>query len=222
MTPKPVVEDRVIRPPHLPRSHRAAAQLRRSWSAFLPDAAPDKRAQLVRRLLADREGYAEHWLTFWNDLLRNDYKGAGFIDGGRKQISGWLYHALATNLPYDRFVAELVNPTSASEGFSRGIIWRGNVNASMLPPMQAAQSVSQVFMGVNLKCASCHDSFVNDWSLSDAYGLAAVYADAPLELVHCDKPTGKLAAMRFLYPELGKSRRRRCRSRRGCNGSRRS
>ncbi|MEI9893234.1 MAG: hypothetical protein WDN28_04845 [Chthoniobacter sp.] len=28
-------------------------------------------------------------------------------------------------MPYDRFVAELVNPTKASEGFSRGIIWRG-------------------------------------------------------------------------------------------------
>jgi len=63
--------------------------------------------------------------------------------------------------------------------------------------------VSQIFMGVNLKCASCHDSFVNDWTLADAYGLAAVYSDDRLELVHCDKPTGKTAAVRFLYPQLG-------------------
>jgi len=171
--------------------------------AFLQDPAPDKRAQLVRSLLADKRNYADHWLTFWNDLLRNDYKGTGFIDGGRKQISGWLYQSLIDNKPYDRFVAELVNPTRASEGFSRGIIWRGNVNASMLPPMQAAQNVSQVFLGVNLKCASCHDSFVNDWSLADAYGLAAVYSDEPMELIHCDKPTGKKSAPRFLYPEIG-------------------
>jgi hypothetical protein len=170
---------------------------------FLRDGAADKRTQLVRRLLADKRNYAEHWLSFWNDLLRNDYKGAGFIDGGRKQVSDWLYRSLIENKPYDRFVAELVRPNPASEGFSRGIIWRGNVNASMLPPMQAAQSVSQVFLGVNLKCASCHDSFVNDWSLADAYGMAAVYADEPLELVHCDKPTGKKAALRFLYPEVG-------------------
>ena len=59
--------------------------------------------------------------------------------------------------------------------------------------MQAAQNVAQVFMGVNLKCASCHDSFINDWTLADAYGLAAVYSDETLELVHCDKPTGKSA-----------------------------
>ena len=170
---------------------------------FLNDAAPDKRAKLVRALLADNRDYADHWLTFWNDLLRNDYKGAGFIDGGRKQISGWLYSALIKSLPYDRFVAQLISPDRESEGFTRGIIWRGNVNVSMLPPMQAAQNVSQVFLGVNLKCASCHDSFVNDWALSDAYGLAAAYADEPLELVHCDKPTGKKASLRFLYPEIG-------------------
>jgi mono/diheme cytochrome c family protein len=171
--------------------------------AFLADTALDKRDRLVRALLDDRRNYADHWLTFWSDLLRNDYKGTGFIDGGRKQISNWLYQALLLNLPYDRFVAQLVAPGVESEGFTRGIIWRGNVNASMLPPMQAAQNVSQVFLGVNLKCASCHDSFINDWSLADAYGMAAVFSDAPLELVHCDKPTGKTAAIRFLYPEIG-------------------
>jgi len=170
---------------------------------FINNPAPEKRPTLVRTLLADRRGYADHWLTFWNDLLRNDYRGAGFIDGGRKQISGWLYQSLIENKPYDRFVAELVAPTKASEGFSRGIIWRGTVPAAMLPPMQAAQNVSQVFMGVNLKCTSCHDSFINDWTLADAYGLAAVYSDEPLELVECDKPTGRTAAMRFLYPEIG-------------------
>jgi hypothetical protein len=136
-------------------------------------------------------------------MLRNDYRGTGYIDGGRRQISGWLYSALIENKPYDRFVGELVNPTSVSEGFARGILWRGTVNASMLPPMQAAQNISQVFMGVNLKCASCHDSFINDWTLADSYGLAAIYSDEHLELVQCDKPTGKTATLRFLYPQLG-------------------
>ncbi len=171
--------------------------------AFLADRAADKRTQLVQRLLADHQGYAEHWLTFWNDLLRNDYKGTGYIDGGRKPITTWLYTALARNLPYDRFVAQLVDPGTESEGFVNGILWRGAVNASMVPPMQAAQSVAQVFLGVNLKCASCHDSFINDYTLKDAYGLASIYADAPLEIAECDKPTGHIAQVKFLYSELG-------------------
>lgn len=171
--------------------------------AFLADASPDKREKLVAKLLSDKRRYAEHWLTFWNDLLRNDYKGTGYIDGGRKQISSWLFSALFTNMPYDKFVAQLVNPTKESEGFINGIVWRGAVNASQVPPMQAAQSIGQVFMGVNLKCASCHDSFINDYTLADAYGIAAIYATNDLEIAECDKPTGKKAKVKFLYSELG-------------------
>jgi hypothetical protein len=171
--------------------------------SFVADRRPDKRSALVRRLLNEDRRYAEHWLTFWNDALRNDYRGTGYIDGGRRQITGWLYAALAGNMPFDQFVRELVNPGPASEGFTRGIVWRGVVNASQTPEMQAAQHVSQVFMGVNLKCASCHDSFIDDWTLADAYGLAGVYADDPLEMVLCDKPTGEIAPLKFLYSSLG-------------------
>ncbi len=170
---------------------------------FLTSTASDKRERLVDQLLSDNRRYAEHWLTFWNDLLRNDYRGTGYIDGGRKQITRWLYSALATNMPYDRFVATLINPNEESQGFTKGIVWRGVVNASQTPPMQAAQNISQVFMGINLKCASCHDSFIDDWTLADSYGLASVYAEEPLEMVRCDKPTGKFATLKFLYPELG-------------------
>ncbi|HEU4754226.1 MAG TPA: DUF1553 domain-containing protein, partial [Armatimonadota bacterium] len=64
-------------------------------------------------------------------------------------------------------------------------------------------NISQVFMGVNLKCASCHDSFISTWKLADAYGMAGLYAEKPLEMVRCDRPTGKIAPVKFLYPELG-------------------
>ncbi len=170
---------------------------------FLADEAVDKREALVQRLLHDRQAYAEHWLSFWNDLLRNDYRGVGYIDGGRKPITNWLYTALAQNKPYDEFVTELVDPGLAAEGFTKGISWRGAVNASMLPPMQAAQNVAHVFLGVNLKCASCHDSFIDDYTLADAYGLASVYADGPLEVAECDQPTGEMSRVKFLYEEIG-------------------
>jgi hypothetical protein len=172
-------------------------------STFLKDPATDKRGRLVRRLLDDQRGYSDHWLTFWNDLLRNDYSGTGYIDGGRKQISGWLYSSLLANKPYDQFVRELISPTPESEGFIKGIQWRGNVNASQVRELQFAQNISQVFFGINMKCASCHDSFIDRWKLDDAYSLAAVVADRPLEIHRCDKPTGKRASPRFVFPELG-------------------
>ncbi len=171
--------------------------------AFVADKSPDKRAVLVRRLLDNQVAYADHWITFWNDLLRNDYAGTGFIDGGREQITGWLYESLLKNKPYDQFVRELVSPTPESAGFAKGIIWRGQVNASQRPELQFSQNVGQVFLGINLKCASCHDSFVDDWKLTDAYGLAAITSNEPLEIHRCDKPTGEMAKAYFLFPELG-------------------
>ena len=172
-------------------------------SAFLADTDPAKRAKAVEAILQRNRDYAAHWMTFWNDLLRNDYAGTGFIDGGRKQITPWLYQALLNNKHYDEFVRELIAPTPESEGFAKGIIWRGRVNASQVPPLQFSQNVGQVFLGINLKCASCHDSFIDDWKLTDAYGLAAVVADEPLELHRCDIPQGKMAEPKFVFAELG-------------------
>src|SRR5262245_34592111 len=172
--------------------------------AFLKDPAADRRARLARRLLDEKRADAEHWLTFWNDLLRNDYAGTGYIDGGRKQITSWLYRALLDNKKYDQFVRELISPTAESEGFIKGIKWRGRVNASQVPELQFSQNISQVFFGINMKCASCHDSFIDTWKLDDAYGLAAIIADAPLEVHRCDKPAGRKAVPRFVFPALGK------------------
>jgi hypothetical protein len=171
---------------------------------FVADQRPDKRERLVRELLADDVAYAEHWLTFWNDLLRNDYTGTGFITGGRKQITKWLYDALVTNKPYDQFARELIAPpTPESEGYIQGIRWRGEVSAGQTVEIQFAQSIGQSFLGINLKCASCHDSFIDRWKLDEAYGLAAIYSSRPLELHRCDKPLGKTAQAAWLFPELG-------------------
>ena len=170
---------------------------------FLADQDDDKRAKLVKRLLANEELYAGHWISFYNDLLRND---EGVIyHGGRESITDWLLSALRENKRYDRMVRELLNPEGdeSAEGFLIGVNWRGTVNASQTPAMQAAQNSAQVFLGINLKCASCHDSFVNQWKLADAYGLAGFFSEEPLALVRCDAPTGQMAAVKFLFPELG-------------------
>jgi Protein of unknown function (DUF1549)/Protein of unknown function (DUF1553) len=174
-----------------------------SMDAFMNNTAPDKRESLVRELLSRNDDYAQHWLTFWNDALRNDYSGTGYITEGRFGITKWLYSALRDNKPYDVFVKELVSPGKESEGFIKGIKWRGTINASQRTEMQAAQNVSQVLLGLNLKCASCHDSFISDWKLDDSYAFANIFSDSILEINRCDKPTGRMAGRRILFKELG-------------------
>jgi hypothetical protein len=170
---------------------------------FLKSTDSNKREKLIDSLLADDIAYAEHWLTFWNDLLRNDYSGTGFITGGRKQITTWLHRSLVENKPYNKFVQELIVTTPESHGFIQGIKWRGNVNSSQTLEVQFAQNISQAFLGINMKCASCHDSFIDHWKVAEAYGLAAIYSTRELEIHRCDKPTGKIAKAAWMFPELG-------------------
>jgi hypothetical protein len=183
------------------------AQLR----AFEASADPKKREALVESLLADSAKYADHWISFWNDLLRNEDGVTYFSEtAGRKSITDWLHPALRSNLPYDTFVAKLLNPTLPSdpEGFLTGVNWRGETSAAVTPWMQASQNTAQVFLGINLKCTSCHDSFVNRWKLKDAYGLAAYFAPEPrLRMYRCDVAQDAYAEPGFLFPELSRAPR---------------
>lgn len=179
--------------------------------AFLRDTRVDKRARLVEALLADDQKYADHWMSFWNDLLRNEDGVTYFSDaagGARRSITPWLLDALRTNLPYDRFVTKLLSPSGAGDpdGFLIGVNWRGETSAAVTPWMQASQSTAQVFLGVNMKCNACHDSFVSRWSLKDAYGLAAFFSPEPrLQLFRCDVARNEYAEPRFPFPEVSRT-----------------
>ena len=177
--------------------------------AFAADRTPNKRSALVQRLLADDDKYAQHWISFWNDLLRNE-EGVNYYSetSSRKSISTWLLSALTTNVPYNRWVEQLLAPARPEDpdGFLIGVNWRGEVNASQTPAMQAAQNSAQIFLGLNLKCNSCHDSFISKWKLKDAYGLASFFSeDARLRLYRCDVPQDDYATPAFLFPELDRA-----------------
>src|SRR5260370_12624789 len=114
--------------------------IREQLAAFAEWSEPGKRDGLVKALLANNTNYSEHWITFWNDLLRNE-EGVNYA-GTRRSITQWLLKSLQENQPYNEFVAQLLNPEGASapDGFLLGVNWRGDVNASQTPVMQAAQN----------------------------------------------------------------------------------
>lgn len=178
---------------------------------FEADEHSDKRLQLVTTLLADDAKYADNWISFWNDLLRNDEGVVYYSEtANRKTITPWLLNALKTNKPYNEWVDELLDPTKPSdpEGFLIGVNWRGVVSASQTPALQAAQNSAQIFLGINLKCNSCHDNFVGKrWKLTDSYALAAYFANEDkLQLYRCDVPQeGKFVTASFLFPELNRT-----------------
>ena len=195
---------------------------------FVCDPSPGKREALVRDLLRDQERYADHWITFWQDLLRDGKIDVGSTDVFQP-ITVWLRKSLEANTPYDEMARELVNPTGLdaaiqykhdslagkakedrrygapdAAGFVAGLqagleIPRGDQQWQV----QATQNISQVFLGVQIKCATCHDSFIDEWTMNDAWGLASVYSDMPLEAVRCEIPTGAKPPVKFLFEEVG-------------------
>lgn len=178
--------------------------------AFLADPSADKRDRLVTTLLADNTKYAEHWMSFWNDLLRNDDGLSYFSDadgGGRQSITPYMLPALTNNTPYNEILSRLINPTEPGDpaGFVIGVNWRGETSAAVTPWMQAAQNSAQVFLGVNFKCNACHNSFISKWKLKDAYGLAAYFSPEPkLRLYRCDIARDEYTDASFFFPELAR------------------
>src|SRR5207248_1364364 len=150
----------------------------------------------------------EHWTSYWNDLLRND-EGVTYYSetAGRKSITDWLLAALENNTSFKQWVLKLLNPVGPTDpdGFLIGVNWRGTVSASQSPALQAAQNTAQIFLGINLKCNSCHDSFISKWKLKDAYSLAGYFsAEEQLRLYRCDVAQEQFATAGFLYPELNR------------------
>ena len=75
--------------------------------------------------------------------------------------------------------------------------------ASSDPESHGAASDRWYVLGTQIKCATCHDSFTSRWTQAELWGLATIFADGPMEIARCEKPTGKFATPGFLFPELG-------------------
>lgn len=140
--------------------------------AYQADTRLDKRARLIDRLLEQPE-YASYFALKWADILRN--RGTGFFTTmqrpGTARFAGWIRDCFATNMPYDRFVAELLAATGSMEK-NPSTLWYRTVRNNQ----DYVESVAQAFLGVRIQCAQCHHHPAERWSQSDYYSLAAVFA----------------------------------------------
>jgi hypothetical protein len=137
--------------------------------AFLQSTDPAKREKLVDRLVA-RPEFADFWALKWADLLRNEEKTMG--EKGAWVLQRWLRDALARDLPLDDLARRIVAGLGSTWQNPPASFYRTNRD-----PMTAAESVGQVFLGVRLQCARCHNHPFDVWTQDDYYGLAAFFAN---------------------------------------------
>ncbi len=150
--------------------------------AFLADSSPTKKADLVARLLGDDfiDEYARNWTDVWTAvLIGRDVDNDNVSRPGMRQ---WLRRALSKNIPYDRFMEELVTATGANtykdgvEGFNgatnflSGKMEEGGV--------QATAKTAQIFLGVQVQCTQCHNHPFNKGKQNQFWEMNAFFRQA--------------------------------------------
>ncbi len=138
---------------------------------FLADAAPDKRDKLIDRLL-EREEYATFWAQRWGDLLRNKQNySAGDHKEDSQKFADWIRASFAQNMPFDKFARALIAVTGKAEDHPE-MDWYRQINT----PQFKVEDTSQVFLGLRVSCANCHNHPFERISQNDYWQYAAFFA----------------------------------------------
>lgn len=136
---------------------------------FLDDTSADKRQSLIDELLRSPR-HSTHLATTWRNLiLPDDFDPAQFDRAAGLQT--WLREQFVTNLRYDRIVSEFLT-ASGNEDDGPAIFYR----SLQVKPEKLAASTAQIFLGLQIQCAQCHDHPFDSWTQEDFWGYAAFFA----------------------------------------------
>ena len=137
--------------------------------SFLGDDRSDKRRQLVERLLASPR-YATHMATTWRNRLL-PAGGESAQPASLLGVQNWLRDHFSENTRYDAIVADLLVATDGDQ-YGPALYYL----AHDLAPEKLAASTAELFLGVRLNCAQCHDHPYDHWTQHDFWGYAAFFA----------------------------------------------
>ena len=136
-------------------------------TAFLEDTGEDRRARLVDSLL-DRDEYASFWAFRWGDLLKLNKKK--ITDEGMHKYYRWLVEVFEKNVPVDEFSRELLTADGSTFSNPPANYYRTSVGMN-----ECVETTAQLFMGVRIQCAKCHNHPFERWTQDDYYGMAAFF-----------------------------------------------
>jgi hypothetical protein len=146
------------------------------YRAFLQDKDPARRSKLIDRLL-ERDEFADLWATKWAEVFKVAGQNDAVNGTDRKaafEYYDWIRDQMKRNVPLDQFVRAQVAATGSN-------LRQPAVNLyTMLPAGQydakeVAQDVSQLFTGIRVQCAQCHNHPFDRWTQDDYYGFVSFF-----------------------------------------------
>lgn len=138
--------------------------------SFLADEDPEKRAKLIDRLL-QRPEFTELWAMKWAEILMVKSSNTTLDKKAMHRYNDWLRHAIQENMPINELVTQLL--TAEGGTFTAP---EANFYVVESQPTKVAENVAQLFMGVQLQCAQCHDHPFERWTMDDYYSFAAFFS----------------------------------------------
>ncbi|KAA0137938.1 DUF1549 domain-containing protein [Gimesia chilikensis] len=176
------------------------------FNTFVADKDPKKRDKLVDQLL-NRKEFVEMWVMKWSELLqirtvnnRISYKSALLY-------YNWLQERIASNVPLDKMVQELLGSTGGT--FANAAT---NYYENERDTLKVAENVAQVFMGMRIQCAQCHNHPFDRWTMDDYYSFAAFFSQVgrkgsedPRESIIYNRGSGEVRHMvdnRVMQPKF--------------------
>jgi hypothetical protein len=163
-------------------------------STFIADQSPDKRGRAVDELLSRKE-FTEMWVMKFAELLQirtDDNNGVSYKS--TLLYFNWIKDRIANNVPMDQIVRDLLTAkggTFVSPATNYYQIERDN--------LKITENVAQVFMGMRIQCAQCHDHPFDQWTQDDYYSFASFFSQVgrkraadPRESVIYNRNTGEI------------------------------
>ncbi len=134
-------------------------------AAYLKWPQQQRRQKLIEQYIGD-DGFADRWSAFFADMLRirsNEEGGTALL--------AYVHNAISTDMPYDQMCRRLI-ATNGKAGRTPEV---GFVLGDDADPMALASATAQVFMGIRISCAQCHDHPFDKWTREDFYSVAAYF-----------------------------------------------
>ena len=136
--------------------------------AFLADSSASKRQQRIDELL-EREAYSEFWALKVADLLQ--VKASKLSSAGVPKFHQWLVAGVRDNKPFDQFAVELLTARGSSYENPPAAFYRTSTD-----PNACSEIAAQLFLGIRIQCAKCHNHPYERWTQDNYYGLGAFFS----------------------------------------------
>ncbi len=144
---------------------------------FLEDTTPDKRSAWIERLLGSSE-FVDMWTNLWAEWVR--IKGGGYAPTATDTKAAdayfeWIREQIAANRPWNAFVADQVTASGSNLTDGPANLYTMLVHDTKVTPKELAADFSQLFTGVRIQCAECHNHPFDRWTMTDYYGWVSFF-----------------------------------------------